>query len=429
MRTSLILPAFLFLLVACETTEPGQVDFAWSGAITDSSFSVVFMPESAGRFDVEILQGSDIVFNRRIESGDSLTPIRVDITSLDASTTYLWKVNGVTGRATTFSQGPFSFDVAVGSCAATGSESPLFEQMALREPLFYLQTGDLHYGDIESDCEAAFADHIGQVARSSTQSALFRAAPFSYMWDDHDFGPNNSAGNAPCKRVAISTYRNYIPHYPTAFGGVDDPISQTFDTGRVRFVLTDLRSQKVRPTYDPDNSCIRTSAGTNFGSELHLQWFFDQLIESKQQGKVVAWVSGIPWINAPGGPNYECGEDDDWGGYPEERTRIANFILENDIQLFMISGDAHMVAMDDGTNAEGGFPVFHAAPLDRRGSYKGGPYSHGYSREQGQYGWISIQDNGADSLSVRFSASNLEGNAVLNTEGRPIQSTFAFRIN
>lgn len=429
MRRYFLLPILVIILASCRSTEPGQVDFAWSGAVTDSSFAIVFMPLSAGHFEIQVRNGSELVLEERVETSDVLAPIRIDIPGLAPSTDYVWTVNGAEGKAMTFASGAFSYNVAVGSCAESGSESPLFEQIAAREPLFYLQTGDFHYGDIESDCETAFPETIGDVARSSTQQTLFRSAPFAYMWDDHDFGPNNSAGNAPCKRVAISSYRRLIPHYSTAFGGEDDPISQSFEAGRVRYVLTDLRSQKVRPTYDPNNACVRLTAGTNFGSEAHLQWFFDELLAAKREGQVVAWVSGIPWINAPGGPNYECGEDDDWGGYPEERTRIARFIQENDIPLFMLSGDAHMVAFDDGTNVEGGFPVFHAAPLDRRGSYKGGPYSHGYSAVSGQYGWITIVDAGGDSLRVDFSASNLQGNPVMNADGNAIQSSVVFKIN
>jgi len=220
-----------------------------------------------------------------------------------------------------------------------------------------------------------------------------------------------------------------VPHYPTAFRDSLAPVTQAFDTGRIRFILSDLRSQKVRPTYDAADPCKRLTAGSVFGSEAHLDWFFGQLSDAKTKGQVVAWVSGIPWINAPGGPNYECGEDDDWGGYPEERARIGTFIRDNGIPLFMVSGDAHMVAFDDGSNADGGFPVFHAAPLDRRGSYKGGPYSHGYSTERGQFGWISVDDTGADSLTVTFSAYNLRSEPVVNGEGRPIQSSVVFRMN
>lgn len=429
MRHCFLLPILLFIVASCRSTEPAQVNFAWSGAVTDSSFAIVFMPLSAGGFEIQVRNGSELVFEEHVEAGAELAPIHIDIQGLTAATAYTWSVNGSEGRVTTFTSGAFSYSLAVGSCADSGSESPLFEQIVAREPLFYLQTGDFHYGDIKSDCETAFPEYIGDVARSSTQKTLFRSAPFAYMWDDHDFGPNNSAGNAPCKRVAISSYRSLIPHYPTAFGGEDDPISQSFTAGRVRYVLTDLRSQKVRPIYDSNDACVRVKAGSNFGSDAHLQWFFDELLAAKREGQVVAWVSGIPWINSPGGPNYECGEDDDWGGYPEERTRIARFIQDNDIPLFMLSGDAHMVAFDDGTNVEGGFPVFHAAPLDRRGSYKGGPYSHGYSAESGQYGWITIVDAGGDSLRVDFTASNLQGNPVMNADRKAIQSSVVFKIN
>jgi len=49
----------------------------------------------------------------------------------------------------------------------------------------------------------------------------------------------------------------------------------------------------------------------------------------------------------------------------------------------MISADAHMVAIDDGSHSgyaaggRGGFPVFQAAALESPESEKGGPYSIG----------------------------------------------------
>jgi hypothetical protein len=48
----------------------------------------------------------------------------------------------------------------------------------------------------------------------------------------------------------------------------------------------------------------------------------------------------------------------------------------------MLAADAHMLAIDDGTNSgyaggRGGFPVFQAAALESPESEKGGPYSIG----------------------------------------------------
>ncbi|MCP4962875.1 MAG: hypothetical protein GY925_26865 [Actinomycetia bacterium] len=70
----------------------------------------------------------------------------------------------------------------------------------------------------------------------------------------------------------------------------------------------------------------------------------------------------------------------------------------------MVAGDAHMVAIDDGTNSgcggHDGFPVLQAAALDRPGSIKGGPYSHGTFPGAGQFGLIEVTDDGDDRIEV-----------------------------
>jgi hypothetical protein len=69
-----------------------------------------------------------------------------------------------------------------------------------------------------------------------------------------------------------------------------------------------------------------------------------------------------------------------------------------------------MLAADDGTNSDysdaGGLriPVLHGSALDQRGSFKGGPYSHGFHLPQpgeGCFGWVNVSDSG-DQVSVEF---------------------------
>ena len=84
----------------------------------------------------------------------------------------------------------------------------------------------------------------------------------------------------------------------------------------------------------------------------------------------------------------------------------------------MLSGDAHMIAIDDGTNSNysdsetGGFPVFHAGALTRSGSYKGGPYSHGAFPGSGQYGIMTVEDNGGSEIKVQWSGRNLSDEII-----------------
>jgi hypothetical protein len=79
-----------------------------------------------------------------------------------------------------------------------------------------------------------------------------------------------------------------------------------------------------------------------------------------------------------------------------------------------------MIAADDGTNSDystsgfGGFPVFHAAALDRHGSAKGGPYSEGSFPGGGQFGLITVTDTGGATIDVAFSGRTWENDEVVS---------------
>ena len=102
-------------------------------------------------------------------------------------------------------------------------------------------------------------------------------------------------------------------------------------------------------------------------------------------------------------------------GARAHRDAIAEAGIDN---LMMVSGDAHMVALDDGSNSDyssdggAGFPVFQAAPLDRPGSIKGGPYSDGAFDGPGQFGLLDIADHG-DTISVTTTGTNWDGEILL----------------
>ena len=143
-----------------------------------------------------------------------------------------------------------------------------------------------------------------------------------------------------------------------------------------------------------------------------LEWFMKELNESSRAYALVIWVSSVTWTaRATEGADH-------WGGFAYERNMIANFIKKHRIHnLFVVSGDAHSVAADDGKNsdyADGGgapLPVIIAAPLDNdHTSVKGGPYSEGvYRPKKGEncYGLVRIRDEGSKVL-LTFSGRNQE---------------------
>lgn len=328
------------------------------------------------------------------------------------------------GRFRTYPAGPTSFSFAFASCARTASAHPVFETILQNNPLFFLHTGDFHYQDIKRNDPAEFRRAYDLVLGSRTQGTLYRFVPFVYMWDDHDFGGNNSNAAADVHEAARLTYQEYVPHYPLAAGAGNVPIHHAFTVGRVRFILTDLRSSRT-PITAPD-----TAAKTMLGT-AQKQWFKSELLAAKGKYPVVFWVSTVPWLGDQGTNYYPVPighsgfahhrnlpplpisqgrvftfgasrppPEDHWSLFSTERREIADFVKENRITgLIIIHGDAHMLAADNGSNADyatgGGapIPVIAAAPLDQGASIKGGPYSQGIykaPRGEGCFGLVRV---------------------------------------
>ena len=240
--------------------------------------------------------------------------------------------------------------------------------------------GDLHYSDIATNNVTLFEDAHRKTVTQHNAAKLFRTTPTVYIWDDHDYGKNNADSRSQSKPAALSAFKNMIPSYESNH----DSIYHAFTVANVRFIMTDVRSES-----DPSCQCML--------SESQLEFFYQELRQWNDYD-VVVWMTTRPWIDKP-----KQGADT-WGGYQKQRNEIANFIAELKIDnLIQIAGDAHMLAVDDGTNScyadekyhAKGFPVFQAAPLAGLGSIKGGPYSHGVRTRwfwmNRQYGLLSIR--------------------------------------
>jgi alkaline phosphatase D len=300
------------------------------------------------------------------------------------------------GRLRTFPLGRASFKVAFGSCGDfrapdQGAYSAIMEE----RPLLFINMGDMHYSDTNSTVAEEYRSNYDNVLGHNVQGPLYRNVPLAYMWDDHDYCGNNADTTAIGRDTARAVYKERVPHYP--LGAAGGTMAQAFTIGRVRFIMTDLRSASVSP--GQKESASKTKMGT-----AQKTWFKQELINARDGGfPLIVWVCPDPWIAAP-----QLG-DDTWGGHATERTELANFIRDNHIgNLVLLSGDMHGLAFDDGKNSDyatgGGAPVtvLHAAALTSEGSTKGGPYTIGPFPGSQQYGMLEIYDNGGPSVACRF---------------------------
>jgi phosphodiesterase/alkaline phosphatase D-like protein len=406
-RSSLLLLAFLWAgavaplgPAAAQSPSGTEVAFVWSGAVTTTSAVVKAKVTGPGAVDARLLIGdaADLTDATEVQaegapSGGGIVSFVLE--GLEPVTEYHYAIRSgdapledAAGTFRTFPAGPESFTVALGACATTGSDHPVFETIADHDPLLFLHMGDFHYEDIETDEPTAYQEALEAVLTAPRQAALHRSTPMAYVWDDHDYGKPEDR-HLPGRAAARTTYQEYVPHYPLAAGSGDVPISQAFDVGRVRFIMTDNRSER-----DGEDVPADDTGKTMLGAEQKA-WLKDQLLAARDGAALAVWVNTVPWIVDD--------RMDSWSGFVAERRELANFIADEAIDnLVMVSGDAHMLAIDDGTNntySDSGatqFPVFHAAALDREGSVKGGPYSHGTFPGLGQFGLMTVTDEGSE---------------------------------
>jgi hypothetical protein len=300
------------------------------------------------------------------------------------------------GRFRTFPLGRGSFRLAFGSCGDfRHADQSAYAEILQQRPLLFINMGDLHYSDTNSTVAEEYRVNYDNVLTHPVQSALYRGVPLAYMWDDHDYCGNDSDGTAIGRDTARAAYKERVPHYP--LGPTGGTLGQAFTIGRVRVIMTDLRS--ASSSSDLKETASKTRMGT-----AQKTWFKQELINARDGGfPLVLWVNPDPWI----GP--AALGDDSWAGHSTERTEIANFIRDNQINnLVVLSGDMHGLAYDDGTNSDyatgGGAPltILHAAALTSSPSLKGGPYSGGAIPGSQQFGMLEIYDNGGSSVACRF---------------------------
>lgn len=372
------------------------------------------------------------------------------------------------GKFRTFPENPTSFSFAFASCARTASTSDVFDVIRDNNPLFFMNIGDFHYLDLTNSTVDKFRAAYDLVLTSPQQAELYRSVAFNYIWDDHDFGGNNSNRRSTSHEAVRMAYHEYVPHYPLALGVGDVPICHSFNVGRVKFILTDLRSER-------DSVTNKDDANKSMLGARQKAWFKQELLSSNGKFPLIFWVTSVPWLGERGTNYYRVAtnvfgylhhtnlppqtastrtnsnrggrggrgggrvsgvdDQDHWSVYSTERREICDFIKANHIQgVAILHGDSHMLAADDGSHSDfatgGGvrIPVMCGGPLDQNPSLKGGPYSQGVYRVrpgEGGFGFITVTDRGEE-IDVRYRGLNNKNEEKISLRFKvPVSKTLA----
>jgi phosphodiesterase/alkaline phosphatase D-like protein len=292
----------------------------WSGGVTPTSAVVKAKLPREG-MNAQLLVSKDAGFTSPLRFGPVLSQtnrydiVEFGVQGLEPNTAYHYALE-INGRLDRKKRGEFrtfpkaeesaSFQIAFASCGRTGSTRDIYDRIREHRPLFYMNMGDLHYEDIRSNSVALFRGAYDKVLASPQQSELYRTVPIVYMWDDHDYGGNNANRKSTTHPAARRAYNEYVPHYPFADPDKDAPIYHSFVVGRVKFIITDLRSERDDPKEKDDAK--KTILG-----EKQKKWLKQELLASNGKYPLICWMSSVPFIGEVGKSPYRFVRTNEWG--------------------------------------------------------------------------------------------------------------------
>jgi alkaline phosphatase D len=289
---------------------------------------------------------------RKTDADQWYAPIRFDLTDLEMNTAYEYalQVNGVskTGSFQTklfwqWAKPAPDFSFLSGSCAyfndpqydqpgkPSGLDSSIFEAMAKEKAAFMVWLGDNWYTRVPD-----FSSAWGLWYRASHDRSLpvlqnfLKAMPQYAIWDDHDFGPNNSNKSFGFADVSRKIFTNYWanPYYGQDGKGVYTKVSY----GDVDLFLLDART--FRSADDLESKVNGFLTDKYMWGEEQMEWLKNSLQVSKATFKLI--VSGSQFLNTTSDADCLATE------YPLEFKALMDMLEEQKTEgVVFLSGDRH----------------------------------------------------------------------------------------
>jgi alkaline phosphatase D len=237
------------------------------------------------------------------------------------------------------------FSIVFGSCAyindtdfdrpgkAYGQSDSIFNVISALKPNAMIWGGDniyLREGDFET--QANMEDRYLKARQVPSIQKLLSTCPQYAVWDDHDFGPNDSHSSFQYKKESLAAFKEMWGNSNYGFPKNENNCI----TGKVTINDVDL--------YLLDNRSFRIPPGTEgvtpqmLGKE-QIQWLIEDLKSSKASFKLIAVGSQVLSSVA---------DFENYANYVEERNYLLNLLAKNNIKnVVFLTGDRHFSELSE----------------------------------------------------------------------------------
>lgn len=234
---------------------------------------------------------------------------------------------------------PPDFTMLTGSCAYInqpeydrsgkpyGGDYKIFKSMAEQKADFMLWLGDnLYLREPDWNTWTGIIKRYTHTRSIPELQPLMASTQNYAIWDDHDYGPNDSNKSFFNKNQAFNAFQLFWGNPTYGTGDLEGAIT-SFQWSDADFFLLDNRWYR-----DPDE--INKEGKTMLG-EKQLEWLLDNLATSKATFKIVA-MGGQFLSDVTVAETYSA------NGFEKEREQIINFIYQYNIKnVIFITGDVH----------------------------------------------------------------------------------------
>jgi alkaline phosphatase D len=291
----------------------------------------------------------------------------------------------------------------------------IFNEIDKKNPEIFLGLGDMIYSDEFFSPDKHNSDWFDYLTGRYTELDTmppFQAFRSKYtihsIWDDHDFGMNNAAGDFKNKSISKDVFFNFW-HLPKSGkrwnrNGIYDVFYYGDTAHRVQLLFVDLRWNLDNP--GPEPIAAITDTTKKMMSDEQWSWLKEEL---KKPAKVRILCSSTQFCTEHNG--WEA-----WANFPHEQEHLYRTIKEAKAEnLFIISGDVHIAEVNKRTPA-GLYPIwdFTSSGLAQLHGANTRPsqYRVGASYDVNNFGMLDIDWSGS-SPSVKFTAYDASGVSLL----------------
>lgn len=245
---------------------------------------------------------------------------------------------------------PPAFSVATGSCAYIneteydrpgkpyGSEYQIFKSINEQKPDIMVWLGDnVYYREPDWNTQTGMLHRYTHDRALPELQPLLASTQHYAIWDDHDFGPNDSDGSWVHKDMAWDVFKDFWGN-PTYGVNGQKGCTTMFRYNDIDFILLDNRYFRA------PNDC-KTCPRTALGAE-QLAWFKQALAQSTAPFKLVA-MGGQFLTTSNNAETYAH-------FFKAERDSIMSFIERENIKnVVFLTGDRHFTELSAVKNNAG----------------------------------------------------------------------------